>query len=443
MALKKVKKIKKILVKKTINKKKVLLLAKKTKSSKAKSSGTFKTKVLRKKIIKKAQKVVKKKIIKKVQNKKSIKTKKIVKKVLKKKISKKAVKKIQIKKKKIVRKTEVKKHILKRYVGNPVIMPARDTYWESTATFNPTAFIHDGKVHVLYRAVGMSDISTIGYAKSHDGYSLSERTFKPVFIHQNSSIDKSEPLFYSSGGGWNGGAEDPRITKIDDKLYMTYTAFDGWGSVRIGLTSISLEDFLNKKWNWKKPVLISPPGEIHKNWAIFPEKINGKYAILHSISPEILIEYEKDLDSFDGKKFINSVHQNHPKWQLRERGIRGIGGAPIKTKYGWLVIYHITESHDPSKYKLMVMLLDLKDPTKVLYRSKKPILEPDAFYEREGLKSGIIYCCGSVIKDKNLFIYYGGADMVTCVATANLELFLKDLMTSGIVKLKKKSEKKI
>ena len=156
-------------------------------------------------------------------------------------------------------------------------MPARNTYWESTATFNPTAFIHDGKIHVLYRAVGVSDISTIGYVGSNDGYIFSDRTFKPVFMHKNYSTDTNAPIFYSSGGGWNGGAEDPRITKIDGKLYMTYTAFDGWGSVRIGLTSISLEDFLNKKWNWKTPVLISPPGEIHKNWAIFPEKINGKY----------------------------------------------------------------------------------------------------------------------------------------------------------------------
>ena len=63
---------------------------------------------------------------------------------------------------------------------------------------------------------------------------------------KNYILDKSEPIFYSSGGGWNGGSEDPRITKIEGVLYMTYTAFDGWGSVRIALTSISLEDFLNK-----------------------------------------------------------------------------------------------------------------------------------------------------------------------------------------------------
>jgi predicted GH43/DUF377 family glycosyl hydrolase len=364
----------------------------------------------------------------------SIKLKKIskVKKTTKKVLPKKKIEKIE----------EKPKKILKRFVGNPVIHPARDMYWESTATFNPTAFIHDGKIHVIYRAVGVNDMSTLGYVGSMDGYNFSERTFKPIFIHKNYSVDKGEPLFYSSGGGWNGGAEDPRITKIDDMLYMTYTAFNGWGSVRIGFTSISLEDFLNKKWNWKKPVLISPPNEVHKNWVLFPEKINGKFAILHSLSPEILIEYVKDINSFDGTKFIHSIHQDSPKWKLREKGMRGVGGAPIKTKYGWLLFYHGMEPNEMHRYKLWAMILDLKDPTKVLFRSKKPILEPDAFYENEGIKSGIIYSCGAIVKDGELFVYYGGADMVSCVATANLDKFLKDLTSIGITKLGKEKKKK-
>ncbi|MEK7572670.1 MAG: hypothetical protein AAB493_02355 [Patescibacteria group bacterium] len=352
-------------------------------------------------------------------------------------------------KKKLRTKKVIKKSTknLERFVGNPIIFPASGTYWESRATFNPTAFINNGKVHILYRAVGLGDVSTVGYASSKDGYNLSDRIFKPIFTHRNFPTTNDKPVFYGSGGGWNGGAEDPRITKIGDMLYMTYVAFDGWGSVRIGLTSISLEDFLNKKWNWKKPVLISPPGQINKNWVIFPEKINGKYAIIHSISPEIMIEYVDDMNSFNGKKFINSIHQDHPKWKLREKGMRGIGGAPIKTKHGWLIFYHAMEPHETHRYKLWAMLLDLKDPTKVLYRSKEPILEPDAFYENQGYKSGVIYSGGAVVKparpdgrsggDDTLFIYYGGADMVSCVATANLKLFLKDLMSVRITKLKK------
>ena len=350
-------------------------------------------------------------------------------------------KKVVPKPKKVVSKKDTKQdHQLERFVGNPVIYPAGNTYWESRATFNPTAFIHDGKVHVIYRAVGESDISTLGYGRSTDGYNITDRNFKPVFFHKNYFTDYENSQIHSSGGGWNGGAEDPRITKIGDMLYMTYTAFDGWGSVRIGLTSISLSDFLNKKWNWKNPVLISPPGEVQKNWVIFPEKINGKYAILHSLSPEIMIEYVDSMDEFDGKKFIKSIHQNHPKWQMREKGMRGVGGAPIRTKHGWLIFYHAMEPHEMHRYKIWAMLLDLKDPTKILYRSKKPILEPDAFYENQGHKAGVIYSCGAVVKGGDLFVYYGGADMVTCVATADLQLFLKDLKTSGITKMKKEKK---
>ena len=153
-----------------------------------------------------------------------------------------------------------------------------------------------------------------------------------------------------------------------------------------------------------------------------------------------MIEYVDSMDEFDGKKFIKSIHQNHPKWQMREKGMRGVGGAPIRTKHGWLIFYHAMEPHEMHRYKIWAMLLDLKDPTKILYRSKKPILEPDAFYENQGHKAGVIYSCGAVVKGGDLFVYYGGADMVTCVATADLQLFLKDLKTSGITKMKKEKK---
>ena len=77
------------------------------------------------------------------------------------------------------------------------------------------------------------------------------------------------------------------------------------------------------------------------------------------------------------------------------------------------------------------MILDSKDPTKVLYRSNQPILEPDESYENEGYKSGVVYSCGAVIKDGRLFVYYGGADKVSCVATTNLDKFLKELVHSS------------
>lgn len=121
----------------------------------------------------------------------------------------------------------------------------------------------------------------------------------------------------------------------------------------------------------------------------------------------------------------------------------GAGAPPIKTKYGWLLIYQSVGEQDSGKYKIGAMLLDLKDPTKVLYRSQSPILEPDADYENNGFKAGVVYPCGAVVIGDTLYVYYGGADSYVCVATTKLESFLKELMYSQIAKLTSPIEKKI
>jgi predicted GH43/DUF377 family glycosyl hydrolase len=77
------------------------------------------------------------------------------------------------------------------------------------------------------------------------------------------------------------------------------------------------------------------------------------------------------------------------------------------------------------------MLLDLNDPSKVLFRSSQPILEPKERYENFGFKAGVVYPCGAVVKDNTLFVYYGGADSFVCVATANLAEFIHDLKQTG------------
>ena len=377
----------------------------------------------------------------------ALKKKKILKKkvVVKKKIAKKTVKKkIAVKKKILKKKSPIE---LKRAIHNPIIEPESHKYWESKASFNPSAIFHDGKVHVIYRAIGDTDISVLGYSRSDDGYFFDKQLKEMAYYHKGfQSVEKTLPqISYCSGGGWGGGCEDPRLTLLGDKVYMIYTAFDGWGSLRMALTSINLDDFINKRWDWKKPVLISPPNEIHKNWVLFPEKIQKdgkeKYAILHSISPHIMIDYFNSLDELDGDNFIHSVHQGSLLWGTRDKFIRGVGPSPIKTKYGWLILYHKMEKHDSHRYKLWAMILDLKDPTKILYNSNQPILEPDEWYENEGYKSGVIYSCGAVVKDDELFVYYGGADKVTCVATANFDKFLKELMSSSTLKLKKEKIK--
>ena len=330
---------------------------------------------------------------------------------------------------------------LERFEGNPIIEPSAAT-WESKATFNPSALYGDGKVHLIYRAIGENDVSVFGYANSADGLSFNRRSKHPAFFQAAPSGPRSNlQIPYSSGGGWNGGSEDPRLTRMGEMVYMLYTSFDGWGSIRIALTSISFDDFVNERWNWKTPVFISPPGEVHKNWVLFPEKINGKYAILHGISPRILIDYVDDLEEFDGKKYIRSFNPNGPRSTDSWDGwLRGVGPAPIKTKEGWLVLYHAMDLRDPNRYKLGAMLLDLTEPEKILFQSSQPILEPDEHYENYGYKSGVIYSCGAVVVDGWLFVYYGGADKVACVATAKLGPFLEEL-TQGTAKLKRRAKK--
>jgi predicted GH43/DUF377 family glycosyl hydrolase len=331
---------------------------------------------------------------------------------------------------------------LERHENNPIIEPREGNYWEMKATFNPGAIYADRRVHLLYRAIGGDDVSVLGYASSDDGVSFTERPHEPAYMPFSTKAttpkEQQKPLSpaYFSGGGWNGGCEDPRLTLIDDTVYLTYTAFDGWGSIRIALSSIDLQDFLNKEWKWKKPAMISPPGEVHKNWVLFPEKIHGRFAILHSISPAILVDYFDSLDEFDGEEnVIASKYDRVSRTGEWDSWIRGAGPPPIRTELGWLLFYHAMDLRDPNRYKLGAMILDENDPTKVLYRSRSPILEPDFDYENQGFKAGVVYSCGAVVRDGELYVYYGGGDSVTCVAMANLKKFLEELKTFGAPKL--------
>ena len=329
---------------------------------------------------------------------------------------------------------------LERFEGNPVLTPHPGHIWETKAVFNPAAIYEDGKVHILYRAIGETDVSVLGYASSLDGFYVHERLDKPAYVPREpfEGVNPSHPYLsapagiYVSGGGGMGGCEDPRLTRIDDRVYMTYVAYDGYSHPRVALSSIHINNFLKHKWDWGKPVLISPPYVVDKNACILPEKINGKYVIFHRIFPNILIDFVDDLD-FDGKtrwlvgQYKIPTRALSSDWDSLKVGC---GPPPLKTKDGWLLIYQAVGANDESRYKIGAMLLDLKDPTKVLARTKQPILEPVSRYENEGCKSGVVYPCGSVIINDRLFVYYGGADMVVCVASAKLNHFLEELVSN-------------
>lgn len=321
--------------------------------------------------------------------------------------------------------TDLKKQsILKKPIQNPILGPNPQNSWESVSVFNPAVLWLEDKVHFVYRAIGCGGQSVLGYATSKDGIHIDERLNTPIFpvvdlhVHKHSA----QKSLYTSGGNCC-GCEDPRLVKIDDTIYMTYTAFDGHHAPGMHLTSISVQDFLDHNWRWSVPVRLSAQGEVHKNWVIFPELLQDQYAILHSITPTIQVDYFDSLD-FNQAPQIKSYYAAQNREQAWDSWVRGVGPVPLPVEGGWLVLYHAMDHSDPNRYKLGGMILDQDDPTKILYRATMPLLEPNEPYENEGLKSGVLYSCGAVIKDGQLLVYYGGADTVICMAFADLDCVL-------------------
>jgi len=321
---------------------------------------------------------------------------------------------------------------LVKHPKNPIISPHPENKWEDQAVFNPAILKDDdGYIHLIYRAIGSDGVSRLGYDFSKNGTHFVGRLPDPIFSMGNPNDDKKiiktyDPNMYPSGGSW-GGCEDPRAVRIDGRIYLTFNAFDGWDFIRIALISIDEKDFFKKKWKWNKPMLISPPNQINKNWVLFPEKIDGKFAILHSVSPKVQIDFINDFrDVEKGKHVIKSTFKQDPTKKGWDTWVRGIGPPPLKTDKGWLVLYHAMDHRDPNKYKLGALLLDYKNPEKVLARSQEPVLEPEIWYENDW-KPGVVYSCGAIIKDRNLYVYYGGGDKYVCVATAPLDKIFNKL----------------
>lgn len=313
--------------------------------------------------------------------------------------------------------TESRWHF-KRATQNPVLVPNPNNAWEAQAVFNPAALRIKNTTHILYRALSPDNTSTVGYASSKDGVNINERHTEPVYVPREDFESKKI-------AGGNSGCEDPRLTKIGNEIYMCYTAFDGIGPPRVAVASISVKNFLAKKWDWERPAIITPPGLDDKDTCIFPEKTNGKYFILHRVGDEICGDYLKSLNfkTQTVKKCIRIIGPRINSWDSWKVGI---SAPPIKTKYGWLLLYHgVSKNHHT--YRVGAVLLSLTDPAIVLARSTDPIFEPEEKYEKEGVVNNVVFPCGMTEQSGKLYIYYGGADKVVGVASIEKDILLRAL----------------
>ncbi|MFH0819926.1 MAG: hypothetical protein V1892_02745 [bacterium] len=338
--------------------------------------------------------------------------------------------------------------MFKRSKKNPILEPDKNHPWEALKVYNCATLYEDNKYHLFYRGVGKNWVSSIGYAVSEDGEKFT-RFSKPLLKPDN-ELEKQ-------------GVEDPRITKINDTYYLTYAAYDSH-TARLNLaTSKDLKKWqrygpILPDWNFKKAGgFLIKWDEARKrggsDWSkaggIFPEKIDNKYWLLFGDSNIWLA------NSQDGLHW-------QPIWQPFVKPRKGdyfdqahleMGPPPIETKKGWLVLYHGID--DKIVYRLGFLLLDLRDPVKILYRSEKPIFKPKELYELSGLvdilpggfkemgkmskeklaefikkekKIGkmpqVIFCCGAVVAGDILRIYYGASDSFICTATNKLDNIL-------------------
>jgi predicted GH43/DUF377 family glycosyl hydrolase len=306
----------------------------------------------------------------------------------------------------------------KRGEKNPIITPLQKHLWESKATFNPAVLRIGDTTHILYRTLSNDNTSYIGYATTKDGASIDERLTEPVYSPREDFESKKI-------AGQNSGCEDPRLTKIGKIIYMCYTAFDGIGPPRVAITSISEKNFLQKNWQWKKPILITPAGFDDKDTCFLPKKIKGQFFFLHRVGSEICGDFLKSLN-FEAETVKRCIRIIGPRINSWDSSKVGISAPPIKTKAGWLLLYHgVSQNHNT--YRVGAILLDLKDPTIVLSRTTDPIFEPKEEYEKNGIVNNVVFPCGMAEKGGLLYIYYGGADKVVGVATIELDIVLEAL----------------
>jgi len=307
---------------------------------------------------------------------------------------------------------------LRRYEGNPILTPT-SRWWEARWVFNCGAAVYQGRVHLLYRAQGLDFISRWGLATSDDGLRIVSRSQHPVF----------EPAVHLDQERL--GCEDPRITPLGGRFYITYTAASVYPTIGPGRRRPS-GAFSREGVPWRIRIGLAStrnfrtfrrhgfifPKVDDKDAALFPEKINGRYYLLHRIYPNIHLAYSEDLRHWRNLGILMKPRQG--MWDSERIGA---GAPPVKTPYGWLLFYHGADHQ--RVYRIGLALLDLRMPQRVLARTEEPVLEPEEEYERRGQVPNVVFTCGAVELDGRYIVYYGAADTVIAAATIDQEEVLQ------------------
>jgi beta-1,2-mannobiose phosphorylase / 1,2-beta-oligomannan phosphorylase len=322
--------------------------------------------------------------------------------------------------------------------------------FENEGVLNPACVDVNGVTHMFYRAARRGKFSTIGYCQIKNDRVIFQ-TDKPILVPE---------YRYEKGG-----LEDPRVTFLDGRYYMFYTAYDGnnatiayavsndlkkWikkGLISPQITYDEAEDIfklskVGEKYTYYEKVFKRNRGNKMILWEkdamLFPKKINGKYALIHRILPGIQICYFKDFDELTinfWKKYLRSLKKflildpKHP----HETSYIGGGCVPIETKYGWLVIYHSVET-DIDKgqvYHASAALLDINKPTKVINSLNYPLFSPTEEWEKKGVMSNVVFPSATSLKGDILSIFYGAADDVIGVRKLSLSSLLKELLNEN------------
>jgi predicted GH43/DUF377 family glycosyl hydrolase len=300
-------------------------------------------------------------------------------------------------------------NFVQRVGDGPILEPIAEHVWESMSVSNAAAIDIDGSVHLLYRAADGDNNSTLGYARLADAVHVDERLAQSVYGPRE-EFERH-------------GTEDPRLTVIDDTIYLAYTAFDG-SYARGAISSLPVKNFLAHDFIWTKPFALTPEGVNDKDLCILPELFSGKALIMHRIDPNICAELFAGLPPTRTASSCTEIMGPRPGMWDDEK--IGAAAAPIRVEEGWLFIYHGVGAD--RVYRLGAALLDAETATTVLSRTSAPIFSPELKWEKEGVVNNVVFSCGVILREDTLYIYYGGADTAIGVATISKKKLLARLL---------------